>query len=117
MSTARTTTPFIFSKIPVILPRTLIYYFDPQHKESFTLLAKYLLILMDNNLYSLDSLNDNFVVLLRYDWSPDKFSQLSTVMRTVLKSADNPSRDVLFLEVLSEMTANLDDFEFEDDRL
>lgn len=100
----------------MILPRILFYHFNASHDESFRVLADYLLILIDHKFITLDTLNENLVILLRYEWSADKYEQLSTLIRTLSvqrRSAGNLTKDELLLDVLSELTANIDDFEDE----
>lgn len=107
------TTKYIFSGSTMILPRILIYYFNASNEESFRVLGEYLLLLIDNNFITLDTLNEHLMTLLRYDWSADKYKQLSKLMKTLaMKSSKcNESKDDMLLDVLSQLTADIDDFE------
>lgn len=101
----------------MILPRLLIAHFDPANEPSFLLLADYLLLLLNDNFITLDTLNENLMVLLRYDdWSAAKYKRLSHLMRMVSTRREGHTaragdiKEDLLLSVLSELTANIDDF-------
>lgn len=117
------TTKYVFSGHTMILPRLLMAHFDPANESSFLLLSDYLLLLLDDNFITLDTLNENLMVLLRYDdWSAAKYKQLSQLMRIVAARRDDDktasagggdNKEHLLLSVLSELTANIDDFSCE----
>lgn len=110
-------TRYAFSGNTVIVPRILIFYVNQE--SSFHLLADYLLLLMDNNLITMTTLTEHLLLLLRHDdWTAEKFRQLSGLMSRLVVMANKQqpqrrnetSKDDLLLDVLSELTANIDDF-------
>lgn len=111
-------TKYVFSGQTMILPRILIAQFHPANEQSFRVLAEYLLLLLDNNFITLVTLNEHFMELMRFDdWSADTYKQLSRLMRWVSEGrnrrgavAGGGCKEDLLLSVLSELTANIDDF-------
>lgn len=107
------TTKYVFSGQTMILPRILIFYFPDHNLRAFQVLADYLLVLLDNNFITLNTLNEHLLALLRCEeWSPEKYKQLSHLMRIIgeRRGDQMSSKDGVLLDVLSELTANIDDF-------
>lgn len=113
------TTKYIFSGSNYILPRILFYYFDETNVTSFKVLAEYLLLMIDNNYVPIEVVNEHLMILMQHDdWTPGKLGQLSKLMKFVFHGQKdfttvNNSKEGLLLDVLSELTANIDEFEEE----